>query len=65
MVVRPRSKVSRRFSRGVNVVYGGLGGSVVEGGGFGGVAGSEGSWSGACILTAAFNNIIYYGHGEH
>ena len=47
MVVRPRSKVSRRFSREVNVVYSGLGGSVVEGGGFGGVAGSRGSWSGA------------------
>lgn len=47
MVVRPRSKVSRRFSRELNVVYSGLGGSVVEGGGFGGITGSRGSWSGA------------------
>ena len=46
MVVRPRSKVSWHFSREVNVVYSGLGGSVGEGDGFGGVVGSGGSWGG-------------------
>ena len=47
MVVRPRSKVRRRFSRGENNVYRGLGldESVAYGGGFGGVAGSGGTGS--------------------
>ena len=45
MVVRPRSKVKRRLSRGVNVVYKGLEEEefVMEADGCGGVAGSEGS----------------------
>ena len=47
MVVRPRSKVRRRFSRGENTVYKGLGldESVQSSGGFGGAAGSGGAES--------------------
>ena len=68
IVVRPRSKVKRRFSCGVNVVYRGLGVSVVDwgggGGGFGGVGGSGGSENDACGLLFDFdrgfdNNIVY------
>ena len=62
IVVRPRSKVSRRFSRGVSVVYKGLGGSVVEGCGFGGAAGSGCSDLGAfaSLFDPESGSIIIY-----
>ena len=55
-MVRPKSKVRRRLSRGVNVVYKG---SVVDGGGFGG-AGSGDPESGAwgSLFDGGFDDIV-------
>ncbi len=60
IVVRPRSRVSRRFSRGFSVVYKGLGGSVAEGCGCGGAAGSGGSEIGAfaSLFDLESDNIV-------